>query len=72
MKKKITAKTDALYCALFRKKMAIKSQKVYKRARKKPESTGFIATSKLQPTKKLEKVTKCCTAENSYQDVILD
>ena len=41
-------KTDALYSALFRKKMAIKSQKkkYTKGDRKLLESTGFIATSK--------------------------
>ena len=53
--------------------MAIEWQKkMYKKAPKLPESTGFIATSKLQPVNKVEKVTKCCTAENSYQDSILD
>ena len=73
MKKKTAAKTDALYSALFRKKMAIESQKkCTRRARKLQERTGFIATSKLQQMKKLEKVSKWYTAENRYQDSILD
>ena len=48
------------------------AKKCTKRARRLPESTGFIATSKLQPMNKLEKVSKCYPAENSYQDSILD
>ena len=59
------SKKDALYCAVFRRRMAIEwPKKRTKRARQLPKSTAFIATSKMN---KVEKVTECNTAENSQQ-----
>ena len=74
MKKKTAAKTDALCSSLFRNKMAIErmAKKVYKKSPETARKHWLHCHIKLQPMNKLEKVTKCYTAENSYQDSILD
>ena len=66
MKKETAAKTDAL----FRKKMAKELQK--KVHKKSPETARKHWLHCHIKTATNEKVTKCYTAENSYQDSILN
>ena len=59
MKKKTTAKTDALYSAVFRKKMATEWQK---QCTKVLNCQKSLPSSKLQPMNEVEKLTRVLVA----------